>query len=359
MRPCSVTTPIDTASGDVQRADGAGFAQDHAPVLHSRRKGGHGQPGFGPRVRGGVERALPRGDGPFQHGGGFGGGQQARVNLMRAGMFGPVLKPLHLAVGLGQIQDAGLPEPKAIAKLGGELFPDGKAFHHDRQLARVPALLAHPAPVAARLFARDAALFAQGDGQTLLPQEPRRHHPDDAAPDDDHIRPRRKRGVEADRAAVVDRKGHAKRAQQAFHETVARLKFADLKEFVRLVRLGNVARAADDGGIPGLLKLPGLGAVADNAGRIRAGQAAGQHFGGAIGFGDKGRHAEEAVKDDPGLGAHLLHRGVKAGGFGLKRGLIGGDILTRDHAHFHGKAAVGGGDVMGGAALRSSRRAGW
>jgi hypothetical protein len=140
------------------------------------------------------------------------------------------------------------------------------------------------------------------------------------------------------------------RLQQALHEAVAGLEFGKGQEFIGLMGLRDVARPADGGGIAGLLKLPGLGAVTHDAHGIVAGQAAASASASPSASGVKGGDAEEAVQMDPRLGADGFHCGLEARGFG-DEGLRMGLHLHRDDAHFEREAAIGGGDVMGGAAL--------
>ena len=78
-----------------------------------------------------------------------------------------------------------------LVKLFRELPPNGKRLHDHGHFARVSPLLAHPAPVATRLLAGDVALLAQGDGYTLLCEEPRGGNADNAAADDYDVRRRR------------------------------------------------------------------------------------------------------------------------------------------------------------------------
>ena len=58
----------------------------------------------------------------------------------------------------------------------------------ERDLARVAALRAAPAPVAARLLGADLALLAQGDVDALLGERERGARADDAAADHDNGR---------------------------------------------------------------------------------------------------------------------------------------------------------------------------
>jgi hypothetical protein len=72
--------------------------------------------------------------------------------------------------------------------------------------------------------------------------------------------------------------------------------FRNLQIFVGLMRLRDVAGAADDGGIALALELPGFGAVADHMAAVVAGQAAHQRLGLALRFGAQGRHAKSASR---------------------------------------------------------------
>ena len=54
---------------------------------------------------------------------------------------------------------------------------------------------------------------------------------------------------------------------------------------------------------------------------------------------------------DARLGADLFHRGIHARGLGDEGLGVGFHLFPRHDPHFEGKAAIGGGDVMGGAAL--------
>ncbi len=81
-----------------------------------------------------------------------------------------------------------------------------------------------------------------------------------------------------------------------------------LDVLVRLMRLRDVARAADDRRIARVLELPGLGAIADDMRAVVAGQPPRQSLGRALRFGAQGRNREVAVQHDPGLGADRLHR---------------------------------------------------
>src|SRR5690606_24527305 len=68
-----------------------------------------------------------------------------------------------------------------------EPLPDADGFGHQRHLARIAPGDAHPAPVAARLFLADPALFAQRHRHAAFGQFQRRRYADNAATDDDDI----------------------------------------------------------------------------------------------------------------------------------------------------------------------------
>ena len=90
---------------------------------------------------------------------------EGAVEGVEGGMGQPGLEPVHILGGIGKVHDPGLPEAQRIAEFLRQALPDPQAFHHDRQFRRIASLLADPAPVAAALFARDQALFAERDLQ--------------------------------------------------------------------------------------------------------------------------------------------------------------------------------------------------
>ena len=98
--------------------------------------------------------------------------------VLEGGDFLLVLRREHAAAAC----EAGL-----FAELVGKSVPDADALHHDGQLARVTALLPHPAPVATGLLTGYVSLFAQRDVDALLREKPCRGHAEDAAADDDDI----------------------------------------------------------------------------------------------------------------------------------------------------------------------------
>jgi hypothetical protein len=110
-------------------------------------------------------------------------------------MLEPGLVHGGVARGLVEVDDAGA----AIAGRGLEPrlhpLPLAERFERERNLGRVTAHLAAPAPVAAGLLAGDAALLHQGDGDAALGKRQRRHDADDAAADHHHRGPRRQRLV--------------------------------------------------------------------------------------------------------------------------------------------------------------------
>ena len=65
---------------------------------------------------------------------------------------------------------------------------------------------------------------------------------------------------------------------QAVHEGLALLKLIDGDIFIGLMGHGDIAGAADRGGIAAFLKLASLGAVTNNMGAVVAGELADQRF---------------------------------------------------------------------------------
>ena len=111
----------------------------------------------------------------------------SRIELMLAGRLDPALELGHARLVVAQHQVAALDPFDVGLDLGLEAAPDAVALHHQRDLGRVAALLAHEAPVAARLLARHRALLAHHGGHAALGQVVRGRTPDDAATDDDDL----------------------------------------------------------------------------------------------------------------------------------------------------------------------------
>src|SRR6185503_8701005 len=98
-------------------------------------------------------------------------GDDLRVEPVLARDVEPGSELREILVGLCEVESAALPEADILAKLRRQLLPEPEALHHERQLERCAALLAHPAPVAPRLLAGDAALLEQRDGDTFSREE--------------------------------------------------------------------------------------------------------------------------------------------------------------------------------------------
>jgi hypothetical protein len=70
-----------------------------------------------------------------------------------------------------------------------ETAPDTVRFHHERHFGRVPPLLTHEPPVAARLLSRDLVPLHQHHADAAPGELVGDRAPDDLAPDHDDVRP--------------------------------------------------------------------------------------------------------------------------------------------------------------------------
>jgi len=162
---------------------------------------------FRPAVARRGQRTLPASRQPRQHPVQLIPGQQPAVELKRlADLLQPSLPLRQFLPGPAQIHDAAAAEAGLGAHQAVQLRPQPQRLHRQRNLERIPAHLAAPAPVAAGLLAGDLALFAQHHRDTFAGEEKRRADADDAAADDDGVRRRWHQGVALD---AVDRRGHA------------------------------------------------------------------------------------------------------------------------------------------------------
>jgi hypothetical protein len=121
MRPASVTTPATRPPAHPAAARRR--LRDHrAARLRALRQQGHGLPGFGPGIRRGVEPAT-HGALPLQH---FRDRPRSAWVSTPDGRGNVRSRPRtgHLAVGLGEVEDAGLPEAQALAEFRRQRFPD-------------------------------------------------------------------------------------------------------------------------------------------------------------------------------------------------------------------------------------------
>ena len=87
----------------------------------------------------------------------------------------------------GEIKGAALGKAHVLANLILEAAPDAQSLHDHGHFGGIASLLPHEAPVAARLLAGDAPLFAKRDGEAALGEKPGGRTADDAAADDHHI----------------------------------------------------------------------------------------------------------------------------------------------------------------------------
>src|SRR5262249_39149272 len=69
-----------------------------------------------------------------------------------------------------------------------ETAPDAVRLHHERHLERIPPLLSHEAPVAARLLTGDLAALEQRHPRASPREVVRRRAAGDSAPDDYNVR---------------------------------------------------------------------------------------------------------------------------------------------------------------------------
>ena len=93
----------------------------------------------------------------------------------------------------GQVEAAALGKTQVLLQLVPETLPDPQAVDHQRQFDRRAPLLAHPAPVAPRLFTGDATFLAQQHRDASARQKIRRCAADNSATHNHHIDARRQR----------------------------------------------------------------------------------------------------------------------------------------------------------------------
>ena len=146
-----------------------------------------GKRGFGAPVRGGVQGAFPAAGKAGKPLGKFAGRKHARVELVLFGQFQPVGEIGHAGIAVADIEHAALVEAGVLADLGIQGAPDAQAFHDQRNLLGRAALLAHETPVPAGLLARDPALLAEQDRDSLAGQEIGGRDADDAAAHDNDV----------------------------------------------------------------------------------------------------------------------------------------------------------------------------
>ena len=177
--PASVTTPATRPAGKIQRADrAASRSRSRRAASRPRGQGRDGHPRLGPRVRGGVKRALPRRlRRPSACASDLGRGQQAGVHAdgRGHGAANPRTLPSPwsvLARYMTPVCRKPKPSPNSCARLCQR-----------RRLSTMigsspgsrPCWRTQP-QLRLRLFARDPALFAERHGRPAFGQMPGGHH---------------------------------------------------------------------------------------------------------------------------------------------------------------------------------------
>src|SRR5260370_20329156 len=110
------------------------------------------------------------------------------MNLLFARNLGPFLPCGQFLRVLGQEQDTGTPKAGIDAGVVLHVLPQAQRLAGERDFGTRPALLAAPAPIAARLLRADMPLLYQRDGVSLLCEMISRRDADGPTPDDHHIR---------------------------------------------------------------------------------------------------------------------------------------------------------------------------
>ena len=196
----------DSAALDVQAAGGAVFADGHAALgMQAPRDRGNGRKGLGTTVPFGVQAALELRFGQVQERADFLGVDHARRQTMGfCDFFHPGRIAAQFFVVLADEQGSGPAKADLVADFVLQRLPGVHAFHHDRQFRRMAASLPDKPPVAAGLFARDAALLADQHPFAGPLQEPSGHDAGDAAADDGHVHGCGQLVAEPDRRLVGD-----------------------------------------------------------------------------------------------------------------------------------------------------------
>ena len=113
------------------------------------------------------------------------------MNLLLARDLGPFLPGGQFRRVLGQEQDAGAPKAGIDSGVVLHVLPQAQRLAGKRDFGARAALLAAPAPIAARLLGADMPLLDQRDREPFLRQMIGRRNADHAAADDDDIGLRR------------------------------------------------------------------------------------------------------------------------------------------------------------------------
>src|SRR5271166_318815 len=142
---------------------------------------------------------------------------------------------------------------------------------------------------------------------------------------------------------------------QAADECIARVELLLRDPLVRLVRLRDVARAADDGRNAGGLVESALGAVAHLAGAVRPGELLDDRCERMVGVQRQSRHGRHHLEVEAGAGVHRTHRRFDVGGHKRPHAFdVARRIVLRDGAPLHGEFAPFGDDVEDRAALNGA-----
>ena len=171
---------LDAARGAVL-VDGA--AEFHERGRHGGRRLGR----IGRAVAGREDAAFPRAAGRLAALRGLAAAQHVRGHANRRRELAPLGPAGNLGFVVAEVQQAAALEARVFAAVCGKLIPQLEAPGGHGQFARVAVLLAAPAPVAARLFGADAALFDHGDRQPALGQVVGGEDTDDPAADHDDV----------------------------------------------------------------------------------------------------------------------------------------------------------------------------
>ena len=145
---------------------------------------------------------------------------------------------------------------------------------------------------------------------------------------------------------------------KAEQEALAGGELGERHVFVGLVRLGDVARAADDGRRAGALEQARLGAERDQRRRVGGGEALREQHGRIVGAGEERRHLADRLEADAGVGVDGAHRRLERLGIGADLALHRRHVAAGQVPELVVEAAVGGDDVVGDAAFDDADRAG-
>ena len=188
----------DAAAGALDATHRAGADDACAGALRAAGEGGARTARFGAPVASRVHRSCPSNTIGAQDLVQRGGAQHAGVEAVRSCNRQPLRKLVERRTRLGEVERTSLPKSEILPQLGRKALPERQAPDHERKLDRGATLLAHPAPVAPRLFAGDAAFLEQGDRQALACKKIGGRDADDAAADNHDVgrsRQRTYRGV--------------------------------------------------------------------------------------------------------------------------------------------------------------------